>query len=160
MLPAPLNFFRRTLRLFVPLTSWLVLLFATSACAQKGVQGVWFAQSQVAQLKVGEQRQEEVVALLGPPNLVNPYRPHIYYYYGARTKQVGRFPPALRGRQVLILLFARDSGVLQALELRDIKRVRFVRTDPDKTQGLLAARRNLLRDIFGNVGQVGLGSTP
>ena len=160
MLPAPLKFFCRTLRLFVPLTSWLVLLFATSACAQKGVQGVWFAQSQVAQLKVGEQRQEEVVALLGPPNLVNPYRPHIYYYYGARTKQVGRFPPALRGRQVLILLFARDSGVLQALELRDIERVRFVRTDPDKTRGLQAARRNLLRDIFGNVGQVGTGSAP
>ena len=121
---------------------------------------MWFAQSQIAQLKVGEQRQEEVTALLGPPNLVNPYRPHVYYYYGALTKTVGQLSPALRKRQVLILLFARDSGVLQALELRNLDRVRFVRTDRNKTRGLRSARRNLLRDIFGNVGQVGVGEAP
>ena len=146
--------------LFFPLASALVLLFGTLGCAQKGVQGVWFAQSQIAQLKVGEQKQKEVLALLGPPNLVNPYRPHVYYYYGARTKQVGQISPSLRDRQVLILLFARDGGVLQALELRDIDDVRFVRTDSAKTRGLRSARRNLLQDIFGNVGQVGVGEAP
>ena len=166
------HFFRSTLRssrsstplvplvanLVISLASALVLLLGTLACAQKGVQGVWFSQSQIAQLKVGEQKQKEVVALLGPPNLVNPYRPHIYYYYGARTKQVGQISPALSDRQVLILLFARDGGVLEALELRNIDKVRFVRTDADKTRGLRSAKRNLLQDIFGNIKQVGIGS--
>ena len=151
-----LQFFSLVLRLFVP----LVLLFGGLSCAQKGVQGVWFAQSQIAQLKVGEQRQKDVVALLGPPNLVNPYRPHISYYYGALTKQVGQLSPSLRERQVLILLFAPQDGVLQSLEVRNIDHVRFVRSDSDKTRGLRSARRNLLKDIFGNIGQVGVGEAP
>lgn len=157
-----LQSFSLALRLFILPVGALALLYGTIACAQRGVQGVWFTQSQIALLRVGEQTQEEVIALLGPPNLVNPYRPHISYYYGARTKQVGQFSPTLKDRQVLILLFGRDGkgSVLQSLEVRDLDRVRFARTDPDKTRGLRSAKRTFFQDIFGNIGQVGVGSAP
>ena len=151
----PLQFFG-----LLPLGLGYLVLSLALGCAQKGVQGVWFSPSQIAQLKVGEQTQEEVIAILGVPNLVNPYRPHIAYYYGSLTKQVGRFSPHLRDRQVLILLFSPKSLVLQALEVRNIDKVTLARSSSAKTKGLRSAKRNLLKDIFGNIGQVGVGEAP
>ncbi len=144
-------------------TRWLAaisMLLATAllpACSQKGVQGIWFPESEIHKIKVGEQNKEQILQFLGPPNLINPYRPNIFYYFGAQTRQVGRLQPKLRKQQLLILRFEENTEILLALELRDISKVKHSKVDKSKTKGLQSGKRSLIRDIFGNIGQIGVG---
>ena len=148
-----------TKSIILAIASLLVASASLIACTQKGVQGVWFTQSQVQKLQVGQQNKTQILELLGAPNLLNPYRTNIFYYYGAHAKQTGKFSPKLKKPQILILLFDEKTEILKALELRDISKVKYSKVDSSKTKGLRSGKRNLLDDIFGNIGQVGVGGS-
>ncbi len=146
-------------RLLVVASLLVALSLLTQACSQKGVQGIWFPEGEIQKIRVGEQSKEQILQLLGPPNFVNPYRPNLFYYFGAQTQQVGRLSPRLKQPQILILLFESETEILQALELRDISKVKYSKVDKSKTKGLKSAKRNLIKDIFGNIGRIGVGGS-
>ncbi|MGQ9367266.1 outer membrane protein assembly factor BamE [Azospirillum sp. ST 5-10] len=127
---------------------------AATACAPTvATRGNLTDTEQVAAIKEGQSRREDVAALLGTPTQIGTFDPNVWYYIGQRTEKTAFFQPEVVERKVLIVAFDPGGVVSEVKQLdasagQDIEVVS--RTTPTHGREL-----GFLEQMLGNFGRFG-----
>jgi outer membrane protein assembly factor BamE (lipoprotein component of BamABCDE complex) len=101
----------------------------------------------------GIDNQQSVEQLLGEPSFKSQFGQPTWYYVGSFTKQKPFSTPRITKETVLAITFD-PAGNVASADTTGIEKVVRIHPDSDKTP-TLGRERNLLQDLFGNIGQVG-----
>ena len=108
----------------------------------------------LAQVKVGETKRDDVIKLLGNPSTSGTFEKETWYYIGQRTEQrLTVFNPVIKDQKVVLIRFNGDGTVeeLQQFGLKDGKPVDVVeRVTPSRGKDL-----TILQQLVGNIGRFG-----
>lgn len=105
----------------------------------------------LAKLKVGEQTQADVIAILGPPTSVAPFNPKIWYYIGEKVERVAFLDPDIVEKEIFMLTF-NDAGVLEGMSPIETPHNFDIEVQERKTK-TLGQDPSLLQQVFGNFGK-------
>jgi outer membrane protein assembly factor BamE (lipoprotein component of BamABCDE complex) len=110
----------------------------------------------LAQLQVGVDSEETVVAKLGRPTTTGVLGNRGLYYVQSRFSQLGFFAAEEIDRQVLVLSF-NANGTLGNVERFGLEDGRVVQLNPARTAEVFADR-TFVSQLLGNIGRVDAGS--
>jgi outer membrane protein assembly factor BamE (lipoprotein component of BamABCDE complex) len=135
-----------------------MLLAATLASCTRSYRNHGYApsESELAQLELGVDTQESVVAKVGRPNLGGVVREDAFFYVQSRFSMYGFRGPQEISREVLVLSFGAD-GTLRNVERFGLEDGRVVALSRRTTEGVFEDN-TFIRQILGNVGQVDAGA--
>ena len=105
----------------------------------------------MAQIKVGETTQDEVMTLLGTPSSTMNYGEEVWHYISGRTETTAFFMPDEKERKVVSIFFDNGGKVsnITTLTLLDGKVIQSVgRETPAAGKDL-----SFLEQLLGNVGK-------
>ena len=106
----------------------------------------------LAQLQIGQDTRESVIAAVGPPLTGGVLQDDAIYYVQSRFVTNGAAAPVETDRQVLALSFG-PAGTLSNIELFGLDRGRVV-TLPRRVTDDTSRDNAFLRQLLGNVGRV------
>ena len=111
----------------------------------------------IQSVHAGVDNQQSVEQLLGEPSFKSQFGQPTWYYVGNFTTQKPFGTPRIDKETVLAVTFDAAGNVASA-ETSGVERVVRINPDSDETP-TLGRERNLLQDLFGNIGQVGAAGT-
>ena len=115
-------------------------------------------ESLVSAIQPGVDNQESVAKTLGRPTFTSEFDQREWYYVSRNTTQLAFAAPKATTQSVIRVSFD-PKGNVTAVDRRGLEQVASINPVGDKTP-TLGREKNLLRDLFGNIGQVGAGSAP
>jgi outer membrane protein assembly factor BamE (lipoprotein component of BamABCDE complex) len=135
-----------------------IILAAAVFCAvagctpEKDTRGILPDREQIAEIKPGQTRQDDVTRILGTPSATATFDKETWYYVGQRTETVAFFKPDVKEHRVVVVRFDK-SGVVEDVHqvdaTKDGKSVDPVpRETPTKGKEL-----TLIQQLVGNVGR-------
>ena len=127
------------------------LLAATACTPTVDIRGNNPLPDQMAQIKVGETTQDEVMTLLGTPSSTMNYGEEVWHYISGRTETTAFFMPDEKERKVVSIFFDNGGKVsnITTLTLLDGKVIQSVgRETPAAGKDL-----SFLEQLLGNVGK-------
>lgn len=141
------------------LAAMLAAVLATGCSPTVDIRGNLPDPEDVAQIKAGETKRDDVIRLLGNPSTAGTFEHETWYYIGQRTEQrLTMFKPTITDQRVLVVRFDKDGTVeeLQQYGLKDGKPVDVVdRVTPTRGKDL-----TILQQLVGNVGRFGSTGNP
>ena len=147
---------RRRLRVW--LAGAALACFAAASCApDTAVRGNLPRPEKLAQVKVGLSTRNDVRELLGPPSSVGTFNDKVWYYISQTTEDAPMRLPVVLDRKVIEVHF-NDTGIVEDITNLDKTAGRDIVPVPQTTPAA-GHEPNLLRDLFGNIGKVGAGSS-
>lgn len=105
----------------------------------------------LAQIKPGQLKRDDVLAILGTPSSAALFGDDTWYYISARTESLAFFAPKTVERSVVAIRFAKDGVVerVETLAQGDGREVEFVeRETPTAGKDL-----TVIQQLLGNVGR-------
>jgi len=140
--------FRTICRFAAPLVLGAALV---SSCSPRtAIRGNLLAESQIAQIKVGESTQSIVARTLGPPSAQSTFDKRIWYYIGTHEEKWAFMNPGIEEQRVVAIYFDRRGTVerIQRYNLNDARDVDLVsRETPTSGRSI-----GFFEQIFGNLG--------
>jgi len=126
------------------------------ACSRiKTSQGYIVDESLVSAIQPGVDNKESVSKTLGRPTFTGEFDARDWYYVSRNTSQLAFINPKTINQSIIRVSFD-AKGNVSAVDRRGLEQVASISPDGDKTP-TLGRDKNLLRDLFGNLGQVGAG---
>jgi outer membrane protein assembly factor BamE (lipoprotein component of BamABCDE complex) len=124
----------------------------TACTPERDVRGILPDKEQIAEIKPGETRQDDVTRILGTPSATATFDNETWYYIGERSETVAFFKPDVKEHRVLVVRFDK-SGVVEDVRQVDAtkngKNIDLVaRETPTKGKEL-----TLIQQLVGNVGR-------
>jgi outer membrane protein assembly factor BamE (lipoprotein component of BamABCDE complex) len=113
-------------------------------------------ESALAQLQIGVDTAESVVAKLGRPTTTGVLGNRGLYYVQSRFSQMAFFEPQEIDREVLVLSF-NGNGTLGNIERFGLEDGRVVQLNPARTAEVFADR-TFVSQLLGNIGRFDAGS--
>ena len=113
-------------------------------------------ESALAQLQVGQDTRDSVLAAVGRPTTTALAGDQTLYYVQSRFRTFGALPPEEIEREVLAISFLPD-GRLGNVERFGVERGRVVPLSR-RTTGLVFADRTFVNQILGNIGRFDAGT--
>lgn len=130
----------------------VALAAGLGACqATIDVRGFVPDEENLARIKVGEQKKEDVRELLGTPSTIGIFGDETWLYISRRTETYAFFEPRVLEQKVVAIVFDEAGSVsnVQRLELADGKVVQHIaRVTPSPGKEL-----SFLEQLLGNVGK-------
>ena len=128
-------------------------LAALAACTpEKDLRGILPDKEQIAEIKPGATRREDVTRILGTPSATSTFDAETWYYIGERTETVAFFKPKVLEHKVIVVRFDKDGtveDVRQVDAMKDGKDIALVeRETPTKGKEM-----TVIQQLIGNVGR-------
>ena len=135
-----------------------LLGFAATACAPTvATRGNMADPDQVAEIKAGESRREDVAALLGTPTSVGTFDPNVWYYIGQKMEKTSFLRPDVVDRRVVVVRFD-ESGVVNEVEILDKDQGREIEI-VERSTPTHGREMTFLEQMLGNVGRFSAKNT-
>ncbi len=115
-------------------------------------------ESLVTAIQPGVDNKESVAKTLGRPTFAGEFDGRDWYYVSRNTSQLAFAAPKTTTQSIIRVQFD-TGGNVSAVDRRGMEQIAKIDPESDKTP-TLGRDKNLLRDLFGNIGQVGAGSAP
>ncbi|MBO9518094.1 MAG: outer membrane protein assembly factor BamE [Porphyrobacter sp.] len=103
----------------------------------------------------GIDNRQSVERTLGRPSLQSEYGEPVWYYVASTTMQKPFGTPRIAEHSVTAVRFDEAGNVVE-VKRTGLDEVAYLNPDSDKTP-TLGRERGFLEDLFGNIGQVGMG---
>jgi outer membrane protein assembly factor BamE (lipoprotein component of BamABCDE complex) len=107
----------------------------------------------VAAIQPGVDNRDSVTGTLGRPTFVGQFDPRDWYYVSRDTRQLAFNMPRPSAQVVLHIRFDANGNV-ESINRSGLELVANINPSNDKTP-TLGSHRNLLEELFGNIGAVG-----
>lgn len=139
----------------LPLAAALVAsLLLGSGCARiRDHKGYLVDQTLIDTVQPGVDNRESVEKTLGRPSFAGNFDDKVWYYVSSETRQLAFSDPKPVNQMVLAVHFDANGNV-SAVEKTGLEKVASIHPDGAKTP-TLGRERGFLRELFGNIGQVG-----
>ena len=132
-------------------------LLLVSCSSTIDYRGKLLEPEQIAKIKIGQQSEEEVIALIGSPTSTSLYGSKKWYYIYKKTAKTSFFEPSTLEEKMVIVSF-NDQGIVTDV----------VQTTPDgrvidpisHTTPTLGQDRPMLQQIFSNFGRFAKKAEP
>lgn len=121
-------------------------------------QGYIVDESLVTAIQPGVDNKESVAKTLGRPTFVGEFDGRDWYYVSRNTSQLAFVAPRTTSQSIIRVTFD-TGGNVSAVDRRGMEQIASINPVGDKTP-TLGREKSLIRDLFGNIGQVGAGSAP
>lgn len=133
----------------------LVMTFFLSGCITKSIsqKGFIFDDEDLSNISVGLTNKENVLKYLGYPLNKSYFNDNLWIYYSYETKEVLFFKPKIQKQKVLIIEFDKVDEIVKNMSVYNIDTNNSNLDDIDFKDDY---DKNVLKDIFKNIGQVGL----
>lgn len=139
---------------FTKTISILALTCFIAGCTSSiGNHGYEVDSADFSQVRIGLDRQEDIIKRLGSPSSTSTFSPTVWYYVSKETTTTAFFTPKTRKQKVITITF-NDAGVVTAVQ--DIKDENFKEVVPNKNvTETTGYQSGILREIFSNFGRMG-----
>jgi outer membrane protein assembly factor BamE (lipoprotein component of BamABCDE complex) len=126
----------------------------TGGCSQiREHQGYLVDEPLIAAIQPGVDNQASVTGTLGRPTFVGQFDPRDWYYVSRNTRQLAFNMPRPTDQVVLRIHFD-AAGNVESIQRSGVELAVNINPDHNETP-TLGNRRNLFRELFGNIGAVG-----
>jgi len=130
-----------------------VAFTALAACTpERDLHGILPDKEQIAEIKPGQTRQEDVTRILGTPSATATFDKETWYYVGERTETTAFFKPDVLEHKIVVVRFDKEGVVEKVQQVDAMKAGKEVtpvaRETPTKGKEL-----TVIQQLIGNVGR-------
>ena len=132
------------------------VLLITACSPRVAVRGNLPREEQMEKIKIGEQKRDEVVEILGTPSTLGTFDDKVWYYISRKTEKFAFLEEKVVDQQVIAIYFAEDDTVQAVYRYNkdDLRRIGMVeRTTPTAGKDL-----SFIDQLIGNLGRFGRGN--
>jgi outer membrane protein assembly factor BamE (lipoprotein component of BamABCDE complex) len=133
---------------------FLILFSLLCGCVKNiNQKGYILDNNDLSNVKVGLTSKENALRYLGYPLNKSHFNDDIWIYYSYKTKEVLFFKPKLMEQKVLIVEFDNETNLVKNMKLHEIDSNNAKILENTSTN---AEEEDILKDLFRNIGQVGM----
>lgn len=133
--------------------AFIILILASSCLSRIEKEGYIFDQEVTKKLTKGVSTKADVLHLMGSPTTISDFDDEVWIYYSQETKSLLFFKPKIIKREVMVINFLNNNKIskVENYDLSDEKDINF----SDKFTTVKGHEKGMIREFFGNIGQVG-----
>jgi len=128
----------------------MAVLLLISCSSTVDYRGKMPEPEKIAEIKIGQQSEEDVIALIGSPTSTSLYGPKKWYYIYKKTAKTSFFDPSTLEEKIVIVSFNDQGIVSDVVQMTPDGRI----IDPVRqTTPTHGQDRPMLQQIFSNFGR-------